>query len=175
MLYRFNIELSDVDRNVYETLDFRIQQHPSEISTYLLTRVLAYALSYQSNLEFSASGLSDPDTPALQSKGDHGSIDLWIEIGNPSAKKLHKAGKTAKQVVVYTYKSAEVLIADINNNDVHRASDIQIYSFDVKFLSNLEKLLQKNNRWSIVLQEAQLDVTIGEQTISTEVKKNDRA
>jgi uncharacterized protein YaeQ len=171
VLYRFNIELSDVDRNVYETLDFRIQQHPSEIPTYLLTRVLAYALSYQSNLEFSASGLSDPDTPALQAKGDHGSIDLWIEIGNPSAKKLHKAGKTAKQVVVYTYKSAEVLIADIKNNDVHRASDIQIYSFDAKFLASLEKLLQKNNRWSLVLQQAQLDVTIGEQTISTEVIK----
>jgi uncharacterized protein YaeQ len=63
-LYRFRIDLSDVDRGVYETLDFRIAQHPSETTTYLLTRVLAYALNTQPGLEFSSGGLSDPDAPA---------------------------------------------------------------------------------------------------------------
>ena len=54
MLYRFLIELSDIDRSVYKSLDFRVAQHPSEIAPYLLSRVLAYALSYQEGLEFAS-------------------------------------------------------------------------------------------------------------------------
>lgn len=171
MLYRFVIELSDVDRGVYTELDFRVAQHPSEIAPYLLSRVLAYALSYQEGLEFAAAGLSDPETPALRALGTFGAIDLWIEIGNPSARKLHKASKTARLVRVYTYKSAEVLIEDIKNNDVHRAEEIEIFAFDSKFLANLEKDLGKNNRWSLLQQQGQLDIGTGKQSHTTEVRK----
>ncbi len=169
MLYRFQIELSDIDRGLYESLDFRVVQHPSEILSFLLTRVLGYTHSYNPDLKFSATGLGDPDTPAIQSAGVNGAIDLWIEIGNPSARKLHKATKTAKQVLVYTYKSVDVLIADIKNNDVHRAGEIKIYSFSTRFLEALEKLLTKNNRWSVLIQQGQMDVNVGEQTVSTEL------
>lgn len=171
MLYRFNIELSDIDRGVYETLDFRVSQHPSEIPSYLLTRVLAYALSYQDGLNFSDEGLSNPDAPGLSMLGLHNSIELWIEIGNASSRKLHKATKTARHVQVYTYKNPEVLVNDIKANDVHRAADIQITAFDEKFISALEKLLEKNNRWSVVLQQNQLAVSIKDHSINTEVRK----
>ncbi len=172
MLYHFQFELSDVDRGLYESLDFRIVQHPSETSTYLLTRALAYALSYREGLEFSPSGLGDPEVAALQAKGNMGNIDLWIEIGNPSARKLHKASKAADQVVVYTYKNADLLVKEILANDVHRAKEIQIYSFDSKFLTNLEEQLKKNNRWSILYQQGQLDVGTGTVNLSTEVRKS---
>jgi uncharacterized protein YaeQ len=171
MLYRFQIELSDIDRGVYETLDFRVSQHPSETAPYLLTRVLAYALSYQKELEFSPSGLSDPDTPALKAIGKNGGIDLWVEIGNPSARKLHKAGKSAKQVVVYTYKSAEVLFNDINANDIHRKEDLIVYSLSADFLLILESRLEKNNRWSLLLQQGQLDVDAAGVSASTQFVK----
>lgn len=169
MLYRFQIDLSDIDRGLYETLDFRVVQHPSEILSFLLTRVLAYVHAYSPDLKFSATGLGDPDSPALQSAGANGSIDLWIEIGNPSARKLHKAGKMAKQVLVYTYKSADVLLADIQNNDVHRAEEIKIYSLNAQFLDSLEKKLEKNNRWGILIQQGQMDINIGNQALSTEL------
>lgn len=171
MLYRFLIELSDVDRNVYTTLDFRVAQHPSEIAAYLLSRVLAYALSYRDGLEFAAGGLSDSETPALKALGPHGAIELWIEIGNPSAKKLHKASKTAQLVRIYTYKSAEVLVEEIKNNDIHRAKEIEIYSFDLKFLNTLEKQLTKNNRWSLLHQQGRLDIDAGKESLTTEVLK----
>ncbi len=170
MLYRFQIELSDVDRGVYESLDFRVNQHPSETAPYLLSRVLGYALSYQEGLEFSLSGLSDPDAPAMQRMGTNGSTDLWIEIGNPSAKRLHKASKTARQVIVYTYKSAEVLMLDIRNNNVHRANEIQIFAFDAKFLQSLEERLEKNNRWSILQQQGHLDIDSGKDLVSSDVR-----
>ncbi len=171
MLYRFQIELSDVDRGIYESLDFRISQHPSEISAYLLSRSLAYALSYQPGIEFSPSGLSDPEAPALRVIGKNGSVDLWIEIGNPSARKLHKAGKLAKQVVIYTYKSAEILISDIDANAVHRADELVVYAFDSAFLNQLELMLEKNNRWSLLFQDGQIDLSTPEKSISASVKK----
>ena len=66
-LFRFKIELSDLEKGSYQSLDFRAAQHPSESLTYLLTRVLAYCLSYEEDLEFSAGGLADPDSPCSSS------------------------------------------------------------------------------------------------------------
>lgn len=171
MLYHFEIELSDIDRGLYESLDFRVVQHPSETCPYLLTRTLAYVLSYRENLEFSPSGLGDPDSAALLVKGALGSTELLIEIGNPSAKRLHKSSKMAKQVVVYTYKNADVLIKDITENKVHRAQDLEIYAFEPGFLQHLEKQLKKNNRWSILHQQGQLDINSDGFSLSTEVRK----
>jgi uncharacterized protein YaeQ len=172
MLYRFNIELSDIDRNVYETLDFRVSQHPSENSSYLLTRVLAYALRYQEGLEFSPKGLGDPDAPALQLMGKHNSIDLWIEIGNPSPRKLHKASKIAARVCVYTYKNADLLVSELKSNQVHRSEDLQIYSFSESFISSIEDQIEKNNHWTIVIQENQISLSTKDKTIVAEIKKH---
>ncbi len=171
MLYRFRLELSDIDRAVYETLDFRVAQHPSETAPYLLSRILAYALVYKDGLEFTPSGLGDPEAPALWSKGVHGALELWVEIGNPSARKLHKATKAAKQVLVFTYKSAEVLLQEIKSQDVHRAREIQVFAFDPKFLQALEQGLEKNNRWSVLQQQGRLDIDTGTSSFSTEVRK----
>ncbi len=171
VLYRFQIELSDIDRNHYESLDFRIAQHPSETATYLLSRVLAYILSYDEKLEFSAEGLNDPEAPTLKIKNSQDGVQLWIEIGNPSAKKLHKACKVADVVKIYTYKSTQVLIDDIKKNEVHRADKIQIFFLDPKILAVLEKDLEKNNRWTILIQENRLDISFGPNSVATEITK----
>lgn len=170
MLYRFQIELSDIDRGVYESLDFRVAQHPSETHPYMLSRVLAYCLVYQEGLEFTPGGLGDPDVPALRKLGSYNSIDLWIEIGNPSGRKLHKATKAAKNVMVFTYKNPEVLLMEIENNEVHRANEIQISAFEVKFLELLGDRLEKNNRWALFVQQGQLNFTIGDSTFTSEMK-----
>jgi uncharacterized protein YaeQ len=158
MLYRFQIELSDIDRGVYESLDFRVAMHPSETAAYLLTRTLAYCLSYRPGLEFSPKGLADPDAPALLVTGQAGSIELWIEIGNPSARKLHKASKAAREVMVFTYKNPELLRIEIAAGDVHRAAEIKIQAFKASALEQLERGLEKNNRWSVLVQDGAIGV-----------------
>lgn len=170
MLYRFQIEFSDIERGIYESLDIRTVQHPSETSPYLLTRVLAYALSYQPNLEFTPAGLGDPDAPALVAKGVHGTIELWIDIGNPSGRRMHKASKVSKKVVIYTYKNPEIILEEIKNNDVHRGDEIEIFSFSGDLLKSLEKLLVKNNNWTILSQLGNINVTIGDQSFVSDVK-----
>ncbi len=169
MLYHFTLALSDIDHGVYETLDFKIAMHPSETPPFLLTRIIAYALNYDPALEFTPGGLSDPDAPALRAMGDHGRARIWIEIGNPSARKLHKAGKSADRVIVYTYKNPDLLIEEIRSNDVHRAEEIKIVALDPKFLRSLEPHLEKKNRWTLLHQQGQLDISFNDMIFTTEL------
>src|ERR1041384_5878194 len=111
-LYRFTVELSDVDRNLYQTLNFRAALHPSESFPFFITRVLAFCLNYRESLEFTA-GISNPEEPALQVMGPTGKMELWIDIGNPAAKRIHKASKTSKQVLIYTHKDPHLLAGEL--------------------------------------------------------------
>jgi uncharacterized protein YaeQ len=62
---RFEIALADADREVYESLDWRVAQHPSESERYLIARILARALEHAEGVEFSKLGVSDDDEPAI--------------------------------------------------------------------------------------------------------------
>jgi uncharacterized protein YaeQ len=172
-LYRFQINLSDVDLGVYKTLDLRMAMHPSESHAYLLTRLIAYALNDREFLEFSPEGLSDPDAPALHVTTPHGEILLWIEIGNPSARKLHKASKAARQVKVYTYKDPEPLLKEIRENKVYHAESIEIFSLDAKFLEKLAGRIERKNVWGIIHQEGELNVSVGDIAEVSELRKHE--
>lgn len=171
-LYRFRMDLSDVDRGVYEALDFRVAQHPSESLAYLFTRVLAFALNAQEYLEFSPQGLADPETPALWVQNPGGGINLWIEIGNPSPKKLNKATKSAKLVKIYTYKDPLALIKDASTETVFRAESVEITALSPKFLEGLEAGLVRDNKWNVLVNDGNLSITFGENTIQCELKKH---
>ncbi len=171
-LYRFRVSLSDIDRGVYESIDLRVAKHPSEIDHFLLSRVLAYSLNYDRGLEFPPGGLSDPDQPALKMMNDRGQIGLWIEIGNPSAKKLHKASKASNLVKVYTYKDASLLLKDMAAEKVHKAEQIEIYSFAPKFLDQLALWLERDNEWNVVAQEGSLSVSSDKGSLETELARH---
>lgn len=162
-LYRFRLTVSDVDRGFYESLDFRAAMHPSESEAYLLTRVLAYSLNYESGLEF-APGLSSSDEPALHLLGPNG-IALWIEIGNPSSRKLHKAAKASKKVRVYTYKDPESLKKEAAGQAIHRAGEIEVFALGSPFLNALAGVLQRDNEWGLIHNDGELTVTVGEESI----------
>src|SRR5580698_6839068 len=125
-VYSFEINLSDSDRNVYQSLAFRAAKHPSETDEYFMTRVVAYCLEYGEGLSFSKGGLSDPDAPALAVHDLTGALLRWIEIGLPEPARLHRASKASPQVAIYAHKSVDQLLARLAAEKVHRASDIQI-------------------------------------------------
>jgi uncharacterized protein YaeQ len=169
-LYRFRIDLSDIERGVYEELDFRLAQHPSESDLYLLTRMLAYCLNWQEGLEFSSTGLSDPEGPCLFVNHPNGRMRLWIEVGNPSSRKLHKATKAAADVKVYTYKNAELMLRDSGAKDIHRASEIGVYGIEPGFLERMAKMLVKDVKWSLLYQDRVLTIGTGDRNEQTEIK-----
>lgn len=169
-LYRFRIDLTDIDRGVYETLDLRLAMHPSESETYLVTRVLAYALNYASDLEFSKDGLGNPEEPTLSIIDPGGGYSLWIEIGSPSAKRIHKATKSGQKVKVYTYKNPELLIEEMLTDKIYQPERIELYSFASSFLDPLCESLTRDNSWNLIHQESTLTIQVGDETIDGEVK-----
>jgi uncharacterized protein YaeQ len=161
-LYRFKINLSDVDRNLYEQLDFRLAMHPSETHNFLISRMLAYVLNIQDGLVFSAAGLAEPDEPCLSMPDPRGGLGLWIEIGSPSARRLHKAAKAATKVKVYTYKNPAALVKEIVTEKVYNQERIEIFSLSLEFLERLGLALEKDNSWDVMHNEGSLTVNIGD-------------
>lgn len=165
-LFRFELNISDVDRGVYETVELRVAQHPSESDAYLVTRMLAMALEYERDLSFGR-GVSTPEDPALSAPNEMGGVALWIEIGQPSAERLHKITKQADRVCVYTHKNPEFLVADLMAGTIHRAEEIELTSFDPAFIDELAALLTRNSSWDILRTEGVLYVTVGDKTLSS--------
>ena len=123
-LYSFEIALSDVDRNVYETIAFKAAQQPSETDDFLMARVLAYALEFTEGIGFSG-GIAEADQPAIFVRDLTGTLKVWIDVGVPDAARLHKASKTASRVVVYTHKDPRTLIKALSGEKIHRAKQLE--------------------------------------------------
>jgi uncharacterized protein YaeQ len=170
-LYRFRLAISDIDRSFYESLDFRIAMHPSETEPYLITRVLAYGLNYVEGLEFS-SGLSTADEPAIKLLGPNGEYLLWIDIGNPVSRRLHKAAKASKAVRVYTYKNPENIKREAQGAAIHRASEIEVFAFEPSFLGSLAASLQRDNAWNLIHNEGELIVTSQDQSFMGKLEQH---
>lgn len=171
VLFRFQLDVSDVDRSFYEKLDFRLAQHASESLPFLLTRMLAYALSIEEGLAFSAKGLADPDEPCLSSEDPRGGKKLWIEVGNPSARRLHKAAKAAKLVKVFTYKNPDLLLREMEGEKIHKSEQIEIYALDPALLEHLAGVLERDNAWSIYRDQESLLVSAGESSFASELRR----
>lgn len=170
-LYRFRIDLSDVDRSLYQTLEFRAALHPSESLPFFITRILAFCLNYREGLEFSP-GISAPDEPALRVPDLTGGMELWIDIGHPSVKRIHKASKSVPEVKIYTHKDARLLAKELKEGKVHRAGEIGLYSMDPKFLNALGSTLDRDNRWEMTRNEGELYVGVGKESFQGRLERH---
>lgn len=167
-IYRVNIELSDIDRSVYESLDFRVAQHPSEDASRLVTRILAFALLHEEALEF-GKGISDAEEPALWTKDLTGQITHWIDVGTPTAERIHIASKKAARVTIVCHKGEEALAREMTKRKVHKAGEIAVLYIEPAFVSQLAKLLDRNATWTVVHNDGDLSVTTRNETVSGRV------
>lgn len=160
-LRKFEIALADSDRGVYEQLDWRVAQHPSESERYLVARVIARALEHGDGVEFSRGGVSDDEEPAIVQRDLRGDLQAWIEVGSPSPDRLHKATKLAPRVVVYAWKNVDQLAAAISLRGVHRADEIVLRALPPELLDGVAAALDRVNRWDLSVTGGQLYLAIG--------------
>ena len=169
-LYNFEINLSDVDRNVYDTIAFKAAQQPSETDDYLIARALAYALEYTEGIGFSG-GIAEADQPAIFVRDLTGSLKVWIDIGVPDAARLHKASKAAPRVAVYTHKDPRTLIKALAGEKIHRAEALELYAIDRELIAEMVSRLDRRMRFDLSVTDRHLFVTIGDDTLSGEVER----
>jgi uncharacterized protein YaeQ len=159
-VHRWQITLSDVDRQVYETLDLRLAQHPSETMRYLLTRSLAYCLSYEEGIVFSKGGLSDADEPPVSVLDPTGVRTAWIDVGAPSAERLHRASKATPRVSIYTHVDLGQLRREASSRAIHRIGDIAVFLLEPAFLDAVEARVDRNTKLELVRSDGRLYVTV---------------
>lgn len=165
-VYNFSIELSDTDRGVYETFKLPTALHPSESLEFMMARVVAFSLEYGEGISFSA-GIGATDDPAVSIKGLDGTYEAWIDIGAPSAERLHRAAKLANRVVVYCHRSADVVYQQITQEPIFRGEDVAFYSFDNEFIPALVSLLDRRNEMTISRSDGTLYVRLNEEDLSS--------
>jgi len=164
-LYRFKVSLSDVTRGIYDTLSLPVAMHPSEAPAFLITRVLAYCLNVTEGIEFTQ-GIGNPDDPALWVKDRTGVMLLWIDVGNPAARRMHKASKAAKAVRIYTYRDPAILLKEMDGQDIHRKGDIEVFSLPPKFLSDVGETLERHNPWQLLRDEDEISLTVKDKSFT---------
>ena len=167
-IYNFDIDLSDGDRGVYESIALRVPRHPSESEEYLVTRVLAYLLEYADGISFSR-GVSEPDEPAIVVRDLTGAITAWVEVGTPDAPRLHKASKAARRVVVYTQKDPRQFLNQLAGEKIHRAEALELYAIDRALVAALVVRLERRVAFSMSVAEGELYVSIATENLTGSV------
>ena len=169
-IYNFSIQLSDVDRAVYEALALKVARHPSESAEHLLTRVLAYCLEFAEGIGFSR-GISEPEEPALSVRDLTGTLKVWIDIGSPDAARLHKAGKAAPRVAIYTHKDPAQMRHQLAGERIHRAEALELYAIDRELIAGLVQRLQRRMNFDLSVTDRHLFLSIGDATLSGDVER----
>jgi uncharacterized protein YaeQ len=158
-IHQFTVQLSHVDRGVYDTLDLRVARHPSESEEFMCARVLAYCLEQQEGLAFSK-GLAHADQPALEVRDLAGTLEAWIEVGAPDAARLHRAGKLAPRVAVYTHRDVERYWASLAGARIHRAESLELLGIAGAPLDALLAHLERRTSFELSVAEDVMYLTM---------------
>lgn len=168
-IHVFTVRLADADRNLYETLNLRLAQHPSESAEYFVTRLLAFCLEYREGIAFSA-GLSSVDEPAIMIRDLTGARQAWIEVGLPEGARLHKAAKAVPRVAVYPHRDPDPWLVRLSSERIHRSDAIRIQAIDRELISALAERLERRMEFDLSVAENTLYLTLGEETLTGAVE-----
>jgi uncharacterized protein YaeQ len=174
-VYHWPMTLSDVDRGVYEALDLRLARQPSESMRYLLTRAIAYCLCYEEGIGFSKEGIASTDEPPVAVRDGSGTIRAWIEIGSPSAERLHKAAKAAPRVALFTHAELATLRREAGTKAIHRVEAIEVWRLEPGFLDVLDAKVDRNTTFELVHNGGELYVTVGGETLHSAIGRHSLA
>jgi len=170
-IHRFVIQLSDVDRQVYEAHDLRVARHPSESLRYLLTRTLAYALSYEEGIAFSKGGLSQAEEAPVAIHDATGVLKAWIDVGLPSAERLHKASKAAGRVAIFTHAEMVALRRETSARAIHKVEAIEVWRIGVGLLDALEPKIDRHTTMDVLRNDGKLYVTVNGETLEGDITR----
>ncbi len=158
------LNIVDMDRHYYQQHSLTVAQHPSETDQRLMVRLLAFALHANDSLSFTR-GLSTDDEPDLWQKSLSDDIELWIELGLPSEKRLKKACGRSQQVIVYTYGSADIWWKQVQPQ-LARFKNISVYHLDSETTDILQTMKQRNLDIQVSIQDQEVTWHSDDQSLS---------
>jgi len=168
-IYKANVQLADMDRQVYGDHSATIARHPSETDERMMMRVLAHALNAPSDnhhgaLEF-AKSLWDTDEPDLWQKDLTGQIVQWIEVGQPDEKRLMKASPRSERVTVYSFSHSTPIWWSGIASKLTRARNLTVWQVPAEQSQALAALAQRTMQLQVTVQDGTVWVADGQRSV----------
>jgi uncharacterized protein YaeQ len=169
IIYKADLQVSDMDRNYYGRHALTIARHPSETDERMMVRLLAFACHADEALAFGR-GLSADDEPALWLKDLTGAIALWIDVGLPDEKLIRKASGRSERVMLYIYggKVADVWYED-NRSKLAKIGNLGIVNIPAESTQKMAAMAQRTMEIQCSIQDGQIWFSAGEDTIQIEL------
>lgn len=118
-IYKAQLQIADMDRHYYADHSLTLALHPSETEERMMMRLLAFILYASERLEFTR-GLCVDDEPDIWCKNYSDEIELWIDVGLPSDKRLRKACSRSSSVKLLCYGSDQAINPWLNSISAER-------------------------------------------------------
>ena len=168
-IYKANLQIADMDRNVYVDHAVTIARHPSETDERMMVRLLAMALNVPADthhgaLEF-AKDLWESDEPALWHEDLTGQIVHWVEVGQPDDKRLMKASGRADRVTVLSYSASTPIWWSGIASRITRANNIAVWQVDAAQSQALAGLAQRSMQLQLSVQDGSVWVGDGQRSV----------
>jgi uncharacterized protein YaeQ len=169
-IFKAELIVSDMDRHYYQTHDLTLARHPSETESRLMLRLLAFALHADEHLAFGA-GLSSEDEPDLWIKSLSGEIQLWIDLGLPSEKRIRQACGKSDQVVLLCYgaRTAKPWWNKMEGQ-LKRFKNLKIYYCNDDSLAALTQLCERNMRLQCSIQDGVIWMNAGSRNVGAQLE-----
>lgn len=168
-IYKAQLQLANMDRNVYADPALTIARHPSEADERMMIRVLALAMGWPSNTQEGtielAKDMWDTDEPALWQKNYSGEILHWIDVGQPDDKRLMKASGRARRVSLYAFQSSTPVWWSGIATKLTRANNLHIWQIPHEQSQALAKLAQRTMQLQITVQDGTVWVNDGSESL----------
>ena len=100
-----------------------------------------------------------------------GALKVWIDIGSPDAARLHKAGKSAPRVAVYTHKDPGQLLRRVQGEKIHRPEALELYAIDRTLIAEFVRRLERRMQIDLSVTDRHLYLSIGDATLSGAVDR----
>lgn len=172
-IFKAEVQIADLDRNYYQQHVLTLARHPSETSERMMVRLLAFMRHADEALTF-AKGLFDAEDPDLWRKDLTGSIDLWIEVGQPDPKRILQACGRARQVVIYSYGRNAELWWKQAESKLGRARNLTVISLPAAIGQALAELAERNMQLQCTIQDDQVFLTAGNTALQVDLAQATR-
>jgi uncharacterized protein YaeQ len=167
-LFNLETQIADVDRGVYETVSLRIARQASETPEFMITRWLAYCLEFTEGIAFTE-GVASGDDPAVLARDLTGKLTSWIEVGMPSAERVHRGSKKAERVAVYTHRPLTQVLAQLNGQNIFRAGEIPVFSFSHGLVERAAAIVGRRASLALSVTERQVFLDVDGTQLNAEI------
>ena len=131
-------------------------------------RLLAYIYNANEDLKLCKQPWKK-DQPELIEQTLDDEIKLWIDLGQPNFKRVKKACRLSKKVIIYTNKQPHKdNWWDKNKNKLNHFKNLSVYAINAE---DIEKINNKRMTLDCTLQDGELQINDGDHHLMIEREK----